>query len=134
MHIISNEGREHNYAIQLDLKTTNNEVEYEALLAGLTLAKSLGVEEIEARADFQVVVNQVRGEFNAKSEKLRKYLQVVEKRHAYFRYFQIQQVSRTKNQKVDRLAKVASRQEGYSLPEETTVKTTEVPAIGVEAF
>lgn len=46
VHIMSNEGREYNYIIQLAFKTTNNEVEYKALLAGLTIAMSLGAKEM----------------------------------------------------------------------------------------
>lgn len=84
VQIVYDEGREHNYAIWLAFKTTNNETEYEALLTGLTVTTSLGSEEIEARANSLVIVNQVRGEFSIKSEKLRKFLQKVEKRHVHF--------------------------------------------------
>lgn len=125
---------EYEYAIQLAFKATNNEVEYKTLLAGLIVAASLGVEEIEARVNAQVVVNQVKGEFAVKSERLRRYLQEVERRRAHFRYFQIQQVLKVENQKVDKLGKAASGQEGYSLLEEAVVRIVEVPGIRVEAF
>lgn len=38
-------------------QTTNNEAEHEVLFVGLVIARSLGVEEIEVRADSKVVVN-----------------------------------------------------------------------------
>ena len=38
-------------------KLTNNEAEYEAMIAGLELAKSLGAEVIEAKCDSLLVVN-----------------------------------------------------------------------------
>lgn len=38
-------GDEHNYTIRLAFKTTNNEVEYEALLVGLAVIKSLATKK-----------------------------------------------------------------------------------------
>ena len=38
------EGDKLKYAARLQYQTTNNEVEYKALLEGLELAKSLGIE------------------------------------------------------------------------------------------
>ncbi|KAF5463927.1 hypothetical protein F2P56_014050 [Juglans regia] len=68
-------GEEHNYAIKLGFKTTNNKAEYEALLARMIVARSLGATEVEVRANSQVVVSQVTGQFAIKGEKLKKYLQ-----------------------------------------------------------
>ena len=39
------------YAARLQYQTTNNEVEYEALLKGLKLAKSLEVESVVVKGD-----------------------------------------------------------------------------------
>lgn len=74
MHIVTEAREKHNYTIKLAFKTTNNESEYEALLTGLEVAKLLGGNEIEVKVDSQVVVNQIQGEFVAKSEKLKKIL------------------------------------------------------------
>ena len=54
------------YAIRIIFKSTNNEVEYEALLVGLIIAIELGVESLDAFSDSQLVVNQVRGDYLAK--------------------------------------------------------------------
>lgn len=62
----------------------NNEVEHEALLRELAVAKGLGVKEVEVYVDSQVVVKQVRGEYLAKGEKLKKYLQQVWERCDHF--------------------------------------------------
>lgn len=51
-----------------------------------------------------------------------------------FRYFEIQLFLRAKNHKVDKLASSTSRQEGYSLPKETIVRTVEILMMGAEAF
>ena len=45
---------------------TNNEVEYEALVAGLELARGLSFEAIKIKRDFQLVVNQVYMIFDTK--------------------------------------------------------------------
>ncbi|KAM1241008.1 hypothetical protein ACFX2J_046256 [Malus domestica] len=45
------------YALRFKFKASNNEAEYEALLAGLRLAKHLGVKRIDIFSDSQLVVN-----------------------------------------------------------------------------
>jgi len=50
------------------VKLTNNEAEYEAMIAGLELAKSLGAEVIEAKCDSLLVVNQVNETFEVIEE------------------------------------------------------------------
>ena len=42
--------------VRLHYQTTNNEAEYEALLKGLELAKSLGAESVLVRGDSQLVM------------------------------------------------------------------------------
>ena len=49
------------YVARLQYQTTNNEAEYEALLKGLELAKSLGVESVVVQRDSQLIINQVNG-------------------------------------------------------------------------
>ena len=44
--------------VRLDFPTTNNEAEYEALVAGLDLAKATRAESIVFYCDSQVVTNQ----------------------------------------------------------------------------
>ena len=43
----------------LDFPTTNNEVEYEALIEGLNLAKATGAANVVIYSDSQVITNQV---------------------------------------------------------------------------
>lgn len=51
-------------------KLTNNEAEYEAMIAGLELAKSLGAETIEAKCDSLLVVSQVNGSYEVREDKM----------------------------------------------------------------
>ena len=54
--------------VRLHYPTTNNEVEYKALLKGLELAKSLGAESVLVQGDSQLVIGQVNGMYEAKEE------------------------------------------------------------------
>jgi hypothetical protein len=47
-------------ALNLDFPTTNNEAEYEAIIAGLSLAEHLGAKNLEIRSDSQVVVGHIQ--------------------------------------------------------------------------
>ena len=44
------------YGVQLKFSITNNEAEYEALLAGLRIARALGAEKIVLKSDSQLVI------------------------------------------------------------------------------
>ncbi|XP_057250585.1 uncharacterized protein LOC130591328 [Beta vulgaris subsp. vulgaris] len=65
-------------AISCDFKATNNEAEYETMLAGLTLAKDLKATEVEAYSDSLLIVSQIKGEFAAKDSKMTAYLDAVQ--------------------------------------------------------
>jgi len=54
----------------LGLPATNNEVEYEAIIAGLRMASKLGVTKLEVCSDSLLVVSQVKGEYTAKDERM----------------------------------------------------------------
>ncbi|XP_058111581.1 uncharacterized protein LOC131254895 [Magnolia sinica] len=62
------------YAIRLSFKASNNEVENEALLAGLRLAASLGVQTLQVRCNSQLVVNHISTKYEAKEMMMIAYL------------------------------------------------------------
>ena len=51
------------YAIHFQFKASINEVGYEALLAGLDIARKLGAENLKIHYDSLLIVNQVKGEY-----------------------------------------------------------------------
>ena len=64
------------YGVQLRFPATNNEVEYEGILTGLRLGKALGVKNLLIRSDSKLVVEQIKGEYEAKEERMQKYLRL----------------------------------------------------------
>ncbi|GAV87710.1 RVT_3 domain-containing protein [Cephalotus follicularis] len=62
------------YDLRFGFKATNNEIEWEALIAGLTIVKHLEVQKIEASSDSQLVVGLARGEYEAQEDSIAKYL------------------------------------------------------------
>ena len=65
------------YAARLQDQITNNEVEYETLLKGLELDKSLGAESVVVQEDSQLIISQVNGTCEVKEEWTKKYLHKV---------------------------------------------------------
>ena len=57
MVIQTSEGDKIKCMIRLDFPTTNNEAEYEVLVAGLDLAKVVGDENVVVHCDSQVVTS-----------------------------------------------------------------------------
>jgi ribonuclease HI len=75
--LTSLEGEKFQYAIKLDFVTTNNEAEYEVVLAGLSIAWEMGATNMEIISDSQVVMGQIHGDFAAQGDKMIKYLDKV---------------------------------------------------------
>ena len=64
-------------AITLGFKASNNEAEYEALLAGLRMAKDLAVKKLAIYSDSQLITSQTAGEYMAKHPRMAQYLEKV---------------------------------------------------------
>ncbi|GKA14001.1 reverse transcriptase domain-containing protein [Tanacetum coccineum] len=79
------EGVELTYAMRFRFEATNNEAEYEVLIAGLQIAEQIGVKNLQANLDSRLVANQVNGSYVAKES-----------------------VPRSENKKADALSKIAS--------------------------
>lgn len=66
---------EFEYALHFNFKASNNEAEYEALIAGLRIARELGAKQIRVYSDSQLVVNQIMDDYQAKDPTMRAYLE-----------------------------------------------------------
>ena len=101
------EGDKIECMIRLDFPTTNNEAKYEALVAGLDLAKAAGAENMIMHCDSQVVTSQINGDYECRNERMKKYLEEVKSRISGLEVKFIQ-IPREENKCADRLAKAAS--------------------------
>ena len=57
-------------SLRLDFLATNNEDEYEALLMGIAMVQKMGGKLVKVFSDSRLVVGQVKGEFEAKDERM----------------------------------------------------------------
>ena len=109
MVIQTPEGDKIECTIRLDFPTTNNEVKYEALVAGLDFAKAAGVENMIVHCDSQVITSQINGDYECKSERMKKYLEEVKNQIGSLEV-KFVQIPREENECADRLAKAASEE------------------------
>ena len=65
-------------AIHISFSTSNNEAEYEVVLAGLDLALMLAATKLEIRFDSWLIVRQIQQEYKAKDECMTRYLAMAE--------------------------------------------------------
>ena len=85
-------------------EATNNVAEYKALLLGLERALELGVRRIEVRADSELLVKQINGQYRVKSPGLRPLFQAAIALLARFEASRLVHVRREHNSEADRLA------------------------------
>ncbi|KAL0430668.1 UNVERIFIED_CONTAM: hypothetical protein Sradi_0692800 [Sesamum radiatum] len=84
------QGERIQYALLFNFDASNNEAEYEALLAGMKLAQAAGAKYLEAFGDSQLVVNQVRGDFEAKGNMIAQYLDLIRAFFQTFKNFEVE--------------------------------------------
>lgn len=100
-------GSQHEYALCFKFQTSNNEVEYEALIVGLRLAKSMGIRHLRVLSDSKVIVNQVNQKYKAKDDRMASYLQKIRSLLNSSKICTVKQVPHSKNAVADALARLA---------------------------
>ncbi|XP_071713585.1 uncharacterized protein [Rutidosis leptorrhynchoides] len=106
--LASPSGEEHTYALRFNFDVTNNEAEYEALLAGLNISRKMDITKLRAFTDSQLVANQFNGSFEAHDSSMQKYLQLLKELAVRFEHFKLTQVPRSQNKKADALSKLVA--------------------------
>nr|GEZ78075.1 reverse transcriptase domain-containing protein [Tanacetum cinerariifolium]GEZ78771.1 reverse transcriptase domain-containing protein [Tanacetum cinerariifolium] len=106
--LVDPEGKEYTYALRFEFETTNNEAEYEALLAGLHIAKEMKIQELIIFVDSQLVANQVNGLFEARQPVIKQYMEKEKELLVRFHTYSIEHIKRDQNKKADALSKLAS--------------------------
>jgi ribonuclease HI len=107
--LISPEGEQLKYVLQIHYKATNNGAESEALIHGLRLAVSLGIKRLLAFGDSKVVMKQVNKESDSVKEMMDAYYTEVCKLEGHFKGIEFQHVPRSNNVAADVLSKLGSR-------------------------
>ena len=75
--LTSPDGIDVEYALRFGFQASNNEVEYEVVIAGLNLAHSVEADQLEVSSDSQLVVKQIEDSYEARGEKMILYLKKV---------------------------------------------------------
>ncbi|PSP92408.1 ribonuclease H [Halobacteriales archaeon QH_8_68_33] len=85
-------------------RATNNQAEYEALTRALEVARDYGFEEVDVRGDSELIVKQVRGEYDANDPELREHRVTVRELLTGFEEWSLEHVPREINDRADELA------------------------------
>ena len=106
--LTSPKGIDIEYALRFGFQASNNEAEYEAVIAGLNLAHSMEVDQLEVCSDSQLVVNQIEDTYEANGEKMILYLKKVRDLLKMFVLVQVRHIPRVENSRAYTLAKLAT--------------------------
>lgn len=108
--LISPKGDKLRYVLQMDFKRpTNNEVEYEALLHGMGMAKNCGATHLMIYEDSNLVVQQTMKECDAVVENMIAYQDLYNIMEGNFEGCELRHIGRESNEEADLLANIGSR-------------------------
>nr|XP_023911584.1 uncharacterized protein LOC112023193 [Quercus suber] len=116
------------YGVQLKFPATNNEAEYEGILTGLRLGKELGAKNLRVQNDSKLVIGQVKGEYEAKEERMQKYLKLTNHLAKEFEKVEFIQIPRSQNRAADKVSKIASS-DGAESRTDLMIETQRNPSI-----
>jgi len=85
-------------------RATNNQAEYEALIRALEVARDYGFDDIDVRGDSELIVRQVRGQWDANDPDLREHRVTVRELLTAFDDWSLEHVPREINDRADELA------------------------------
>ena len=101
-------GEEIEQAIRLGFSASNNESEYEATLAGLSLAAAVSADRLLIQSDSQLVVGHTNEDFESRDPRMTKYTALVKRRLRSFIAWKMEHIPRGQNERADMLAGVAA--------------------------
>ena len=94
--------------LRLGFSTTNNEAEYKALLEGMFMVQRMGGKLTTMLSDSRLVVGQVKGELEARNERMQGYLAQIRHLQLKFESFSLQHILKSGNTHADFLATQAT--------------------------
>jgi ribonuclease HI len=106
--LTSPKGDKLQYMLQIHFTTSNNIIEYEALVHGLKLAKEIGIWRILYFGDCDLVVHQVSGDWDAKYANMASYRFFVQQLSGFCEGCEFHHIPRANNDEADQLSKIGS--------------------------
>ncbi|KFK26842.1 hypothetical protein AALP_AA8G300800 [Arabis alpina] len=95
-------------SFRLGFRASNNEAEYEALIAGMRLTRGLNIEHVRAFCDSQLVTSQFSGEYAMKDDRMEAYVKIVKDIALTYKEFTLTRIPRGENVDAEALANLAS--------------------------
>jgi ribonuclease HI len=105
--LISPQGEQLKYVLQIHYKDSNNGAEYGALIHGLRIAVSLGIKRL--LGDSKVVIEQVNKDWDCVKDTMHAYCAEIRKLEGHFEGIEFQHVPRNNNIVADVLSKLGSQ-------------------------
>ena len=116
------------YGVQLKFPAINNKAEYEGILTRLRLGKALRAKNLLIQSNLKLVIGQIKEEYEAKEERMQKYLELTKHLAQEFDKLEFVQIPRGQNMAADEIAKMASSEEG-SASMELNIEVQKRPSI-----
>ena len=95
-------------SLRLGFSATNIEAEYEALLEGISMVQRIGGKVVKMFSESRLVIGQVKGELEARDERMQWYLSRVRNLPSKFESFSLLHVPRIGNTHANSLATLAT--------------------------
>ncbi|XP_072076515.1 uncharacterized protein [Arachis hypogaea] len=110
--LVNKEGTQIEVFLKFEFPTSNNQAKYEALIAGLKLAKEMGATKVVIFSDSQIVTSQINGEYQAKDLNMKRYLEKTLEHLQQFNDTEVWHITRELNSRAESLSKLASTKLG----------------------
>ena len=95
-------------SLRLDFSATNNKAEYEALMMGMAMVQRMSGKSVKIFSDSRLVVIQVKGEFEAKDERMQGHLNQVKCLQSKFESLDLLHIPRNGNAYAESLTLLAT--------------------------
>ena len=87
--------------------TTNNQAEYQAVIAALEEAVRLGARHVELKIDSELIVRQLSGLYRVKKAELKPLYQRIKELQKKLEKLEVSHIPREENREADRLVNIA---------------------------
>jgi ribonuclease HI len=106
--LILPQGRKYEFSLPIVATSINNQAEYQALIKGLELLREIRADAVEIFNDSMLVINQLPGVYECRSEVLISYHERCLQLLKEFKDFRLEHIPLLHNEEVNRLAQHAS--------------------------